>query len=182
MQRTIKTNQLLPIFQAVIAFLLLVWGRHVQPPTQLDTLYKPTVTSVCFGLNAPAVLLRPLIALVLSPVRLSFARWANRLALDEIPFLIVVAAVWYLLDKWLLASRNSDAEAVRANPRFMLASCVIAFLVGAILLYLGVDSLKHAGRWNNPLGNRIEGSLFVLWALTLFSISIKKLKGRPASV
>lgn len=64
----------------------LIWGRHEQPPQRFDTLYFPTATSICFGINAPAVLVRPFIALLLPLVRVPLPEWANELALDEIPF------------------------------------------------------------------------------------------------
>src|SRR2546429_1066578 len=87
MQRTIKLTVLLPTFQSAIAAAMLIWGRNTRPPVRLDTIYLPTVTSVCFGINAPAVLVRPIVALVLPLLRLPFASWADRFALDEIPFL-----------------------------------------------------------------------------------------------
>jgi hypothetical protein len=175
-----KITLLLPICQTALACALLIWGRHVQPPMQLDTLYKPTVTSVCFGVNAPAVLLRPFIALLLPPLRLPFPPWANRLALDEIPFLFFVAVLWYLIGKRLASLNQPSSDAAQGHPGLKLATYIGAVAVAVFLSYFGIDSLLHPGRWNNPLGNRIEGSLDVAWAFALLIWSLKNvLRARP---
>jgi len=148
---------------------------------RLDTIYLPTVTSVCFGINAPAVLVRPIVALVLPLLRLPFASWADRFALDEIPFLLVVAALWYLVGKWLVALRDAGRDPSQRNPSGKLSTHLSIAIVGILLLYMGVDSLLHLGRWNNPFGNTVEGSLSLVWAITLLSASVRKLFGKKGT-
>ncbi len=43
--------------------------------------------------------------------------------------------------------------------------CVVA--AGVVLLIEAANSFKPYGRFNNPLGSRIQGVLFLIWALAL---------------
>ncbi len=179
MQR-VRFTTWLPICQFVLGAALLIWGRRVQPLMGLDTTYLPTATSVCLGMNAPVALLRPFIALLLPLLRLPFPPWANRLALDEIPFLFFVAVLWYLIGKRLASLSQPSSDAAPGHPGLKLATYIGAVAVAVFLSYFGIDSLLHAGRWNNPLGNRIEGSLDVAWAFALLIWSLKNvLRARP---
>lgn len=63
------------------------------------------------------------------------------------------------------------------NGTLTIRTYVVTIIVGAILFYVGVGNFLHLGRWNNPLGNVIEGSFYLLWALALLTVSFKKLIG-----
>ena len=177
MRGTTKITLLLPICQTAVACALLILGRHEQFLQRVDTSYSPTATSICFGVNAPAVLVRPFIALLLPLVRVPFPEWADQLALDEIPFLLIVAGLWYFVARWLVALRRPGRDLMQRNPTLTITTYVVTIIVGAILFYLGVGNFLHLGRWNNPLGNAIEGSFCLLWALALLTVSFKNLIG-----
>jgi hypothetical protein len=167
----------LPLFQLSLAVLLLAWGHHVKGPVGLDTLYVPTVTLICMGINAPCILIKPLLFLV-TGIR------ANHppldifgFGLDEILFLVAVFGLWYLVAKWFVAFRGwKDGRSGRL-PISSLVWHLAVTAVGAILFICGVMLLLSSGRWDNPVGNIAQGALTLVWALALLIVSLRNVFG-----
>ena len=52
---------LVPIFELLLALTLLLYGHEASDPVRRDTMYVPTPTFVCYGINASVLLMRPII-------------------------------------------------------------------------------------------------------------------------
>ena len=158
---------MLPALQLFIALVLLSWGHTISDPIRSDTAFVSTPTLVCEGITAPALFVRP-VSGALAPYSLSL--FQVRIAgfmVEEILFLVAVAVVWYLV-AIRIASRHRTEFAASSFAKWRAIFwhlCVVA--AGVVLLIEGGNSFKPYGRFNNPLGSRIQGVLFLIWALAL---------------
>ena len=157
----------LPALQFFIAVVLLSWGHTISDPIRSDTAFVSTPTLVCEGITAPALFVRP-VSGALAPYLLSL--FQVRIAgfmVEEILFLVAVAIVWYLV-AIRIASRDRTELAVSSFAKWRAIVwhlCVVA--AGVVLLIEAGNSFKPYGRFNNPLGSRIQGVLFLIWAMGL---------------
>jgi hypothetical protein len=86
---------------------------------------------------------------------------------EEILFLVAVDVVWYLVAV-RIAYRDRTELAVSSFAKWLAILwhlCVVA--AGVVLLIEAGDPFKSHGRFNNPLGSRIQGVLFLIWAAGL---------------
>lgn len=157
----------LPAFQVFIAGVLLSWGHTIRDPIRSDTAFVSTPTLVCQGITAPALFVRP-VGGALAPYLLGL--FQVRIAgfmVEEILFLVAVAVVWYLV-----AIRIADRDRTELSvSRFAKWRAVVWHLclvaAGVVFLIEAANSFKPYGRFNNPLGSRIQGVLFFICAAIL---------------
>jgi hypothetical protein len=155
-----KLKLILPIFQVTLAQILLVWGRSMHSPVRLDTPYESTITAVCHGLNAPTIVARPFTHLVLSVFPAALPTWAHNFALDEIPFLLCVAVLWYLVAILILRNRTHKSP--------LILGLTLFFVV--VLIFYGTQCFRFPFAWNNPTASYIEGLFSLAWATALVLI------------
>ena len=170
----------LPTLQLLAAIALLQSGYRATGPRGLDTAYAPTSLFVCFGINAPAI---PFKALALlfpertdqpAPIFFGFS------PADGF-FLAGVVVVWFLVGRALDRRKSSKIAAVQAPSGAIALRLFLLLPViwGCALLHMGVRVLHSPGRWNNYLGNVVEGTLFIAWSLLLIIRPILKLFHQP---
>jgi hypothetical protein len=166
MQR-IKITLLLPLFQFTLAVLLLAWGHTVKDPVRLDTLYVPTPTLVCLGLNAPALITWPLISRLAATPTDHPTRTAFTLGLDEMIFLAAVVVLWYLVAKWFMTIRDKKINQIQEIATSKFVGQIVTAAIGVILFIAGFSSLQLSRRLNNPAGSATECALILVWAFLL---------------
>jgi len=162
---------LLPLAQILLAATLLAWGHSARDPMRLDTMYVPTATLVCYGINAPIMLVRPIIGLVTRTPAGHAPISILGFGLDEIVFLIAVVPLWYFAARQFAEFRERKMGRPRARNAVTSLWPVINMVVGASLFLLGIASMRTLGRWNNPTGNMAESALFILWAFVLLFLA-----------
>lgn len=167
--RQLRFALLLPIAQLVVALLLLQWGNRILPPRGLDTIYMPTPTLVCTGINGPAVLFR--VGDFLTPQAWKYMQ-VGGFSPDELWLLLGVLVVWFLIGRALDARRLQGASTSRIGMGSAIAS-IATLIVAASLLFLGLKHL-HPYEWNNP-ASPVVGILFIVWSLTIGFLSGRKL-------
>jgi hypothetical protein len=157
--------------QLFVAIGLLKWGQGIGPPQRFDTPYTPTVTAICFGITAPALLTKYLLLLLPSGAA---ALYLAGFGADDILFLAGVAVTWYLVGR-ALYSHDSQQSPLRKQmtTRKVLLRLVLLFL-GAVLFYLGLLSIRLRPG-NNEVGAIVEGALFLLWSLSITASSVVSL-------
>ena len=163
----LKLRLILPGAQLAIAALLLHWGYVAYLPKGFDTAYVPTGRLICDGINAPARLLTNLVE-VLLPEQW---RWSITGSRGEILlFFTCIALLWYLIGRELDLHRPSEAGTqARVTPVAFFFNAFLA-LWGMLLTVSSVINFGHLqvlGRWNNFVGNILEGVLYWAWSLIL---------------
>src|SRR6516162_5790069 len=74
--RKLGLRFILPAAQLALALILLYWGNHTKAPPHSDTPFTPSVTLICFGINAPALLL------------LTLGAWLGTPRMDKAPVML----------------------------------------------------------------------------------------------
>jgi hypothetical protein len=172
---------IMPVIQFVVAATLLQWGYRTPVPPGSE-IYIPTVRLVCRGLNAPALLFR-----ILDPFTWG-VEWhdvpRSILGFDtgDIPFLVGVIVVWYLVGRTLDKRRLISGTAVRSRIAVALVACFL-LLLGGFLFSAGLHDFGP-GRPNNP-GPPFGAILTLVWSITLIFLSGRELltlipRGRTA--
>ena len=155
----LKITVLFPSFQLILAAALLGWGHRAGDPVRLDTLYAPTPTLVCLGINAPALIVWPFIGRLSATPLDHPPRSVFSFGFDELLFLSAVVLLWYLVAKWLLRSRERGAGRADQNKVSRVGFTIGSLLIGLILLYYGSVALWNFSRFNNPIGTKAWGAL-----------------------
>jgi len=158
--RKLKLAAILPALQFIIAVSLLKWHNRLAFPPRGDELHVSTERMICLGINGPAWLF----SILLSPLPISRV---GIFGLYDIQFLIGVAALWYVVGK-SLDRRSSGASVERASPGYFLWNLFLVSL-GVYFFSMALASLRSLGRYNNPVGNLIEGILFFVWSVALIT-------------
>jgi hypothetical protein len=99
--RKLGLRFILPAAQLALALILLYWGNHTKAPPHSDTPFTPSVTLICFGINAPALLLLALGAWIGTPRMDKAPVMLSGFGLDEWFFFAGVILCWYLVGLWL---------------------------------------------------------------------------------
>jgi len=172
-----RFSLLLPALQVPLAIALWEMGRFAQVPRRLDTLYSPTSTMVSFGINAPAVFFR---ALVFPLTRGNLWRPPDFLGfeLEQLAFFVGVGILWYVVGRVLDRRRSNKLRIPRRITAGELVLNLLFVLLGLAILLEGIQGFRNPGRWNNRLGNYMEGTLFVAWSLVLIGIPVLRLAKR----
>jgi hypothetical protein len=171
---SIKLSRVLPPVSVALAVALLQWGRHSRPPVVFDTIWVPTPTLLCYGINAPAFRISGILNQVFSSLRNDFfSKIANS---SDILFVIVVAMFWYLVGKRIDDSRSAPT-AVEAVHRRKTAWKLLVLLYGLNLLIiiclhnvLFTNPRNGSASDNNFLGDVIFQGLWFIWSLILIII------------
>ena len=88
-------------------------------------------------------------------------------SVEEFCFLAGILVLWYfvgqVLDQHKPLNTPTPAKATlgKSLRNFFLV------VLGGWILYSGIDALRFPGRWNNSVGNIVEGVLFLAWSLVL---------------
>src|SRR5260370_11723572 len=101
---SMKLSRVLPPVSVALAVALLQWGRHSGPPMVLDTIWVPTPTLLCYGVNAPAFRINGIVDQILSSLRNDFFSKVAHSA--DILFVIIVAMFCHLVASRLTYSRS----------------------------------------------------------------------------
>jgi hypothetical protein len=121
----------------------------------------PTPTLVCFGISAPALLLKGVLLLLPLTWRLGSVLGFSA---GEIAFLAGTIILWYFVGRATEGPRSS-APMPRITGEVLLVNLSVAG-TGILLFFMGVIAVRsHQG--NNLAGSIVEGALFISWALTL---------------
>lgn len=157
-----------PLMFGALAFLLaatlLAIGHQasVAGGERFDTPYVPTVTLLCLGLNAPATLL--MIPAAFNLLRQwSFLGFAD----SEWYFLLGVAVTWFTVGRTL---NRPLIDSGREILRWVLR--IVLVLLATWLVYAGLFQTRMQP-YNNPFGNKLEATLFMLWAIVLLMYCLR---------
>jgi hypothetical protein len=162
--RTVRLALVLPTTQLVVATVLLRSGD--EPPAYFDTPFVPTPRLICWGLNAPAMLIRSLHIFVHQ------WEWGTRQVLgfymDDLFFLVGVIVVWYgagrALDRRRISEPAGRRRLVNLLPRHLLL-----LATGCLLFCMGLGVL-----WNAPYNNPDYPAcaiLYLVWSAILAFLS-----------
>jgi hypothetical protein len=176
---SIKLSRVLPPVNVALAVGLLQWGRHSRAPVVLDTMWVPTPTLLCFGINAPAFRISRMLEQLVSSLRSDFL---SKIAYStDIVFLIVVAIFWYLVGQRSDYSRLAHGPVEAAHGR-KLAWKLLVLLYGLNLLIviclhnvLFTNPKNGTGGDNNFLGDLIFQGLWLIWSFILIIIPARDL-------
>jgi hypothetical protein len=165
----IKLAYALPAAQVSLAVGLLLIARHSHPPVQVDTIWESTAELLCTGLNTPADRL----ALIL----LEVLPWPAGMFWGDLLFLVLVAALWYLIGKEIdLLWNRIDGIERQISPGRILGN-LLAALFGVYLLLIicfhnmfFTDPRNGSLQTANGLGDLLRQSLWFLWSLILILI------------
>ena len=171
----LKNTLFLPLCQFVLAITLFAWGHNVTYPVRLDTIYLPTVTLICYGINAPILLIRPLISLLTSIQIGHGPRSILGFELDEILFLFAVLALWSLVARWFQTVRGQNEDRTTRTIFGGRVWNIVVAVFGAFLFIAGILLLLPPDRFNNPLGTRVEATLIIAWACALLFVAGRSL-------
>ena len=158
-----RFGTILPVLQLFIAAALLGRGHRALAPRSFDTLYVPSSTLICFGINAPALLFKSIWYVL---PRASVAVFG--FSAEELTFLLGVVVVWCFvgcaLDRHAL-SRGLTPQ--RATGKRRLHG-IVEMVVGLFLLYAALVPIRSQS-FNNAVGHTLEFILFASWSLALIS-------------
>jgi hypothetical protein len=178
---SLKLSRVLPPVSVAVAAGLLQWGRHSRPPVVLDTLWVPTPTLLCYGINAPAFRITEIVDQILSSLR-------NHLLSDaahsgDIIFLVIVAMFWYMVGRRMDYSRSTHTSTAPTHLK-EIAWEVLVMLYGLTLLIviclhnvLFTNPAKNSYADNNFLGELVFQALWFIWALILIIVPSRDLFG-----
>lgn len=162
--RKLRLAALLPIFQVVLAAILLQWAV---PPN----FYWSEPVLICQGLNAPALLF---VALTRWPPIAELAGGRVRgTSINDIFFLLGVVVVWYFVGRALDRKRGSRQQKQSGAPKSVAAYLVILAAAG-ILLYLALLDFQNPNfdSWHHFPERAV---LTLAWSTTLAFISARGL-------
>src|SRR6266566_27636 len=120
--RKLGLRFIIPAAQLVLALILLYWGNHTKAPPHSDTPFVPSVTLICFGINAPALFLRALGAGLGTPRMDKAPVMLSGFGLDELFFLVGVVLCWYLVGLWLDSRTFPQVKADRLRIKNLVLS------------------------------------------------------------
>lgn len=158
----------LPTLNFVVAATLLLWG-YQEPVPPGSEVYAPTVWLICWGMNAPALLLRSagswdVFAWIPEP---TFGLYTS-----DLLFLLGVIVLWSLVGKQLDNSLTSRNRAEVSVPTTLIWRSLQLAMAGLLLLF-GLDYLRNP-RFNNPY-YPVEVVLASVWAAVLIFVATKAL-------
>jgi hypothetical protein len=166
----IKFSIILPCVQVPLAVGLWEWGTY-QPHSHSFGSW-PTAGLVCYGINAPAILLSKL---AVYPFRMMYPpHFLSHYSLLEWAFFAGVAVVWFLVGLAL------DRKTARAGAEVRLTMgrvlrYVLLVLVGIFLFLQALQGFSLPWHQGNYWGTITESILFLAWSVVLIGIPILSL-------
>ena len=168
--RQLKFKLILPILQVLLAVILLHGALQTRLPKGLDTPYGSTAGMICDAINAPAVLLSNL-KIFLPPNWRDGAAWSVfGFHFDPLLFLLCVVILWFLVGHELDRRRVARPVMPKSLTTGEIVFNLVAVLWGVLLTAFSIANYSHLqdlARWNNAVGNIIEGTFFWGWSLIL---------------
>jgi hypothetical protein len=173
--RKLRFAFLLPVIQLLVAVLLRQWGRRILGPRGLDTIYVSTPRLLRFGLNAPAILFKiPALVPTYSPTSNPWALQYRILEFSifgfsaaELSFLVGVIVLWFLVGRTIDRYRSPGAHQQSSKTGISVLVKIFMIILGACFFVAAVQSFNDFGRYNNPRGNLVQATLFLVWSLVL---------------
>lgn len=170
--RKLRLALVLPGAQLVLAAILLYWGHRVLARPDYRDPALPSVTLVCFGISAPALIFRVLGAWLSTwradqapAVILGF--W-----IDEWFFLIGVAVLWYWIGRWF--DRRTSSEPPTKSASFIIRSLLLNLFVIALGGYLLLETIRRPQQWGASVGRIAQGVFFLTWSVILILVPCLK--------
>ncbi len=164
--RKLRVPLLLAVLQLSVAVALDVWASRKLPAAGVDTLYAPTGWVLCRGINAPAWLVERILTYPIPISRVDKAPFTILgISLHEYFFMFLVFVLWFAIGAvwghfW---HPNASGEKLHMSSPVVLSMV----LFGATLFVLGLFRISKPFDFNNPVGNTLQGALFVLWGLAI---------------
>jgi hypothetical protein len=163
--RKLRLRFILPVAQLATAVILLHWGYAAYLPKGFDTAYVPTGRLIFDGINAPARLVTNFIEASLPE------HWHWRIVgskAEILIFLLLTALLWYLAGRELELRLGQDSIQLSRSTKLRFYGLLCALGVAlAISSAYNFGRLQDLGRWNNFVGNAVEGTLYWAWSLIL---------------
>lgn len=166
-QFKLRSAIVLPVLLLCLAFPVARWDRHAQSqvPPKREYPFVSTPTLIYRGINAPALLFQTLCTTYLPIYRPNHAPPSFLgLAVADLLFFVGIAVLWVIVGlEW---ERHRELSA-GARPDLRTARAIFHLLLmvfGALLLWAGIRTISDANNTVNPLGNVLEGLLFVTWS------------------
>jgi hypothetical protein len=170
----VKFSIILPDVQVLLAVGLQEWAIHSALPRQMCAPYLPTPMLICYGIDAPAIVLRRLLLLPLELRSIAIPLIVG-FRLDDIVLLFCVAFVWYFVGK-RLDTKLSPAKSARRRMTFAWLFWNLSLLsLGVVFFFEAIDGLRYPGRWDRLFGRIAESILFLIWAQSLLSIPVLRI-------
>jgi len=180
-KRKLELAVVAPITQFVLATALLLTAHRIPELWGLDTPYVSTPALICYGINAPAALIKAL-GIFITAEFINRPLAAYGFGIEDLWFLSGVVIVWYLVGRTLDRFRSGEEpQKLRMLSVREIAVSLLLLLLGGYFSYLAVDAFHIFGKWNNPVGNIAEGLLFLVWSFALVLTSAQKLVNRIRS-
>jgi hypothetical protein len=175
----------LPAAQFVAAVIMLYIGGCVEAVKDrlFDSLYFPTISSICRGINAPAALFKPVLLLFVF-VPENWDRAFTRIFGYSVnpSFFIGVVVVWYLVGRQVDRRRLPRDLLAPQKLTSTILKRIFLVLAGVVILLLGLRELANPGMFNNFLGTKVEGTLFIVWSAALVILpvaaTVNQVRGR----
>ncbi len=171
---SMKLSRVLPPVSVALAVALLQWGRHSRPPMVLDTIWVPTPTLLCYGVNAPAFRINGIVDQILSSLRNDF--FSKVAHSGDILFVIIVAMFWYLVGRRIDYSRSFHTAVESVHGR-KIAWKLLILLYGLDLLVviclhnvIFTNPRNNSYADNNFLGELVFQGLWFIWSLVLIIV------------
>jgi hypothetical protein len=174
MQR-IKLKILLPLGQLILAAVLLTVGQHQDIPDKYEPRAPSFATQVCFALNAPALIASWPITWLSLALHIRKPPLAVLSPLDEIPFLIMVIALWYLVARWLEGFRSRTSESDVPMNRLRIIKNLFFVGISAILFYGAVGPFRYSYLYVHSACDSAILILTLLWAIGLLYFPSKSI-------
>jgi hypothetical protein len=172
---------LAPMIQLVVAIALLLVAHRTSAPKGFESsYYVPTAALVCYGINAPASLVKLIGMLVVFLTNRPIS--IHGFGIEDAWFLVGVTLVWYMIGRKLDRLRSvAESQKLRKLSATEIMVKLLLLLLGGYFFYLAIEAFLVFGKWNNPTGNIAEGFLFLAWSVVLILLPAKKLlNGRVA--
>jgi hypothetical protein len=172
----------LPILMLCIAFPVMRWQEHINAASPRGEFpIVPTVTLVYAGLNAPAVLFKGLCMTYLPVERIDHPP-SSVFGIDSGQFLFFagVVVLWFTVGL-LLDRRRKHQTSPKSEASIQQTVMNLSLLAFGIPLFGGgVWSIRHG--YSNPVGNLLQGVLWLGWSLLFALPSGLKLLTRFRSI
>jgi len=175
-KRKLKLAIVAPIAQLALAIALLILAHRTSAPDPSESsYYVPTAALVCYGINAPAALIKG-VGVSITAEFIDRPLLAYGFGIEDGWFLGGVIIVWYLVGSALDRLRSAGGWQTLGKLSVRgIAVNLLLLLLGGYLFYFAVDALRVFGKWNNPVRNIAEGLLFLVWSVALILTSGQKL-------
>jgi len=168
--RKLRFALALPAIQLAltVALLRLGYWQERHPPGVFDTPYEATAVFVCHGISAPVAPVKDLFWRYIRLPEVSEPLWdALGFDLYDLVFPVGVVILWYIVGRSLDHRISGTAGSYTKTTAIMRAFQVLQVIWGIALFVNGISHILLPARWNNPVGNLLSGTMFLIWSFVL---------------